>query len=168
MLQLARTTHLAVQKSNAIHDTALSLVAWKCTESGASCKFMTRFSRTPVTKWIPEEKHSSTASSPKGSTQQAPYAPFKCSTQTFSQWNIVSNSSLMKSKINYFLLDQNRDEKYEFDKILKNIQIIIRILPFLTVFVLRIIFEKLRQEILTSYSLRTQCDSFQGQIKLNY
>lgn len=48
----------------------------------------------------------------------------------------------MKSKINYFLLGQNRDEKFEFDKILKNIQIIARILPFSTVFILQTILEK--------------------------
>lgn len=48
----------------------------------------------------------------------------------------------MKSKMNYFLLGQNTDEKYEFDEILKNIWIIIRIPPFFTVFILQTIFEK--------------------------
>lgn len=48
----------------------------------------------------------------------------------------------MKSKINYFLLGQNRDEKYEFDKILKNIWIIIRIPPFFTLFILQTTSEK--------------------------
>lgn len=148
---MARPTHLAVQKLKAIHDVALCWVAWKYTESGTSRKVMMCFSRTPTTKWTPEELFLPTASSPKGTSTQSPqpacYVALKCSIQTFPQWNIISNpllpqTSLIKSKINDFLLGQNRDEKYEFDKILKNIHIITRILPFFTVFVLQTIFEK--------------------------
>lgn len=115
------------------------------------------------------------------SQRQYPDIPLKCSTKTFSQWNMLFNSllysrkirsllfpqiSVMSSKINCCLLGQKLRWKNVFHKLLKSIRIIIRTLPLFTLFDLQTLFEKLRVRKFWHTIAWEERDSFQVQIKL--